>query len=501
MREAGLLRLGAQLVGALLLTLVAAFCVVLFARALHVRWSPPVPEVVRDVEKARYLAQLETVDPESAPNFVVILFDDLGWGDLSVQGNRLIETPRIDEAASQGVRFTQFYSSSAACTPSRASLLTGRYPPRAGASLHVFFPEDSWVGFARRLAGVPNELPADEILLPEALRAAGYATGMVGKWHLGELDGYRPLSRGFEDYFGVLWSNDMAPLHLYRGDEVVQEDLRPRNGFGERDEEFPLGTGGVEQARLTERYTDEAVRFLEEHQEDPFFLYVAHTFPHVPLYPSSRQAGRSAAGRYGDVVADLDQSTGEILDALERLGLTERTLVLITSDNGADYGGSPGALRGRKGQILEGGQRVPLIARWPGTLPPGLEVESMAMNIDFFPTLLSLAGVPLPKDRMIDGRDLRAVLASGAESPHDLLYYFSAAETLPGAVRDARYKFLLETGDWGRNRAHLSRLDVDAEAHDLRHKHPQVAEGLLAALTRKRLEFTTNPRGWRSHRE
>jgi arylsulfatase A-like enzyme len=490
------LRWAALALGFPLLVALVLGAVLLGLRIAQVKWLPSVSEPERLEAKQRYLDALEPVDRERVPNFVVIFFDDLGWGDLSVQGSQLIDTPRIDRAAEQGLRLTSFYSASSVCTPSRASLLTGRYPPRAGVSRHVYFPDEMWIGLARRVAGWGNELPRDEILLPEALGAAGYATGMVGKWHLGGRDGHRPTELGFDTWFGVLWSNDMVPLDLYRGSEVIERDERD-GGLGERDEERPLGPGGVDQTRLTQRYTEEAIAFMRAQRERPFFLYVAHSFPHVPHYPSREHAGQSDGGRYGDVVEDLDRSTGAILDAIEQLGLAEETLVLITSDNGADYGGSPGGLRGRKGEILEGGQRVPLIVHWPGRVPAGAVSDAIAMNIDVFPTLLSLAGLPLPQDRAIDGRDLTSLLMGGAESPHERLFYFPVFGSLPEAVRDDRFKLLRSTGDPGRDRPHLTRLDADIEAHDLRAKHPAVAARLEAALAAKREEFETNPRGWR----
>jgi arylsulfatase A-like enzyme len=394
------------------------------------------------------------------------------------------------------MRMDHFYSASPVCTPARAALLTGRYPPRTRTDSHVFFPDTALLGRVRRILGAPNEVPRDEIMLPEVLRAAGYTTGMFGKWHLGERPGYRPTERGFDTYFGVHWSNDMVPLHLYRGTEIAQQDQRQGGFFGEHDEERPLGPGGVDQSRLTELYTREAIGFLEAERERPFFLYLAHTFPHVPHYASPDHAGESEGGVYGDVVEDLDRSTGAILAALERLGLDERTVVIITSDNGADYGGSPGGLRGRKGQTYEGGQRVPMIVRWPGRVPPG-ETDAMAMNIDLFPTLLALAGLPLPTDRTIDGRDLSDVWERGAPSPHDELYYFPVLSSEPDAVRDSRFKLLGESGNLGRNRPHLTRLDVGIEAHDLRAKHPDVARRLGARLDAMRDDVRANPRGWR----
>ncbi|MCP4004259.1 MAG: sulfatase [bacterium] len=469
--------------------------VAIIARLVQVVFFYSPPALEHYEQKLSYLESLPKVDPKTVPNFIVILFDDLGWGDLSIQGNALIRTPRIDQVASEGLRMNHFYSSSPVCTPSRMGLLSGRYPGRRDIRV-VYFPDESAVGIGRRFLGQENQLARDEIMIPEALRAAGYSTGMIGKWHLGGRPGHRPTDFGFDSWYGVLWSNDMWPLHLFRNDEIEREDARGFNFTGERDEERPLGAGGIDQTHLTQDYTHEAIDFLERNTDRPFFLYLSHNFPHVPHYASPEHAGESAGGLYGDVVEDLDRSTGAVLDALERLNLDENTLVIITSDNGADYLGSPGGLRGRKTQVYEGGQRVPMIVRWPGRIPENIQSDAMGMNIDLFPTLLGLAGLPMPEDRAIDGRDLTQVMTANAASPHDHLFYFSIWAPEPEAVRDHRYKYLLNTNDVGRNRPHLSRLDVDIEAHDLRRKHPEVAEELSQALQAKRKEIRDNPRGW-----
>jgi arylsulfatase A-like enzyme len=355
-----------------------------------------------------------------------------------------------------------------------------------------------WMGPARRMLGWANDLPEDEITVAEALGRAGYATGMLGKWHLGNLPGRGPNDFGFQSWFGVLWSNDMVPLHLYRDGAVLEEDQRStgRFGSGERDEASPLGPGGIDQSQLTERYTEDAIRFLEENRNQPFFLYVAHTFPHVPHYASAAYSGESEGGLYGDVVADLDRSTGAILEAVERLGLSERTAVFITSDNGADYNGSPGPLRGRKGDIYEGGQRVPMIVRWPGRVEAGRVSAEPAMNTDLFPTLMALAGLPMPSDREIDGHDIGPLLEGTGPSPHENLYFFPVIETQPGAVRSGAFKYLLSTGDLGRDRAHLSRVDADEEGHELSSRHPDVAQRLKRDLDAMRERIDANPRGW-----
>ena len=489
-------RLAALGTGALVLGLVILGALALFLRYAQVSLFDTDLQPVHLDQKQAYL---DSVPPAAAgaPNVVIIFFDDLGWGDLSSYGNRLIKTPYMDQAAADGLLMTDFYSASPVCTPSRAGLLTGRYPPRTGTDRHVFFPESSLMATVRRMMGWPNRLPKDEITTAEVLQKAGYATGMVGKWHLGGQDGHKPNDFGFDHWFGVLWSNDMYPLHLYRDGAVIQKDERPGGWMsGEWDEAKPLGPGGVDQTKLTQMYTDEAVGFLEKNADTPFFLYVAHTFPHVPHYPSADQAGQSAGGTYGDVVEDLDRSTGAILAALDRLQLSENTLVIITSDNGADYNGSPGGLRGRKQEILEGGQRVPMIVRWPGTVDAGRRSAMAAMNTDLFPTILSLAGVPMPDDRVVDGVDISDHLTGGAEIAERPIYYFPTMDTPPGAVREGDFKYLYSTGTFGRDRGHLTRLDADAEAHELSNLYPERVARMKDLLDKKRAEIDANPRGW-----
>jgi len=490
-------------IGAFVMVVVFAFSIVFTLRWIQVKTFPSPPDAEHQVQKDEYLAAIRESPrgvKRDRPNFVVIFFDDLGYGDLSSYGSQLIDTPRIDRLAEEGVRMTNFYSASSVCTPSRAALLTGRYPVRSLTSTHVFFPDETTIGTLRRMAGYGNELPRDEITVAEALQAAGYATGMIGKWHLGAMPGHRPNDFGFESYYGVHWSNDMVPLHLYRNDEIVIEDTTVHaNAMGAfRDEDVPAASGeAVDQAKLTGLYTEEAIRFIEEHQDQPFFLYLAHTFPHVPHFADPAHAGDSDGGIYGDVVEDLDRSTGAIADAIDRLGLGESTLLLVTSDNGADYGGDPGPLRGRKGDTYEGGQRVPMIARWTGGIAPGQTTDAMGMNIDFFPTLLGLADVGLPTDRVIDGRDLTAVWEEGAPSPHEFLYYFPTVGQAPDAVRDPRFKYLRETGDPGRSKPTLTQLGADAENHNLIRRYPAEATKLADALASMTVQVDENPRGWR----
>lgn len=491
------LRRLASFVGFLVLGTLALAGAALLLRFAWISWRYEPTEPVHAAQKAAYLASLPRVDSAAAPNVVVILFDDLGWGDLSVQGNRLIRTPALDRMAAEGLRMTHFYAASPVCTPSRAALLSGRFPVRSRTHQHVFFAEESFAATVRKMLGAANELPRDEILLPEALAAAGYATGMVGKWHLGGIPGHLPNDFGFAEYYGVLWSNDMQPLHLYRDREIETRDETEFSRFGFFDEDGERQPRGVDQRLLSRRYTEEAVAFLERHRDEPFFLYLAHNAPHVPHFPDPAHAGESEGGRYGDLVEDLDRSTGAVLAALDRLGLSERTLVIATSDNGPDYEGSPGGLRGRKQDTYEGGMRVPMLVRWPGRVAAGAVTDTPAMNIDLFPTVLALAGLPLPADRIVDGADVAPVWLDGAPGPDRLLFYFPTIGAAPAAVREARFKYRLETGQELRSRPHLSDLLRDEEAHDLSKRHPETTARLRSALDAMTDEVQRNPRGWR----
>jgi uncharacterized sulfatase len=345
------------------------------------------------------------------PNFIVIMADDLGYGDLGIYGSNLIKTPNLDRMAQQGALLNSFYSSAPVCTAARGGLLTGKYPIRLDIVSDVARPNNN------------VHLADDELSLAEALKPMGYQTALFGKWHLGSRLEWSPLTQGFDEFFGVLHSNDMTPFELYRQDLVIEEP--------------------VDQSTLTERYTQEALRFIETHQDKPFFLYMPHTFPHVPLYVSNQFSGQSEAGLYGDVVETIDWSVGEILRTLERLNLTENTLVVFTSDNGPWFEGSPGPYRDRKGSSWEGGQRVPFIAQWQGQIPHGVVSDEPAMNIDIFPTFLNLAGIELPSERVIDGKDIFPVLKNEAPSPHDALFLFN--QNRIAGVRSGPWKLVVET--------------------------------------------------------
>jgi arylsulfatase A len=324
------------------------------------------------------------------PNIVFILCDDLGYGDLGCYGSR-IRTPNLDRMAAQGVRFTNFSSADPVCSPSRAALLTGRYPTRVGVPT-VFFPQD------------PGGLALGETTLANTLKDRGYRTMCIGKWHLGRPVPYLPTSRGFDSYFGIPYSNDMNPRVLLRDTAIVEETA-------------PLDT-------LTQRYTAEAARFIDSSKAGPFFLYMPHTFPHIPLGASERFRGKSSEGLYGDAVEEVDWSVGEVLGALRRNGLDRNTLVLFSSDNGPWYQGSPGRLRGRKNTTYEGGVREPFIARWPGAIPAGRTCDALASMLDIFPTVSRLCGAKLPA-APLDGIDIWPLL-NGRERSLDrppLLYF------------------------------------------------------------------------------
>jgi arylsulfatase A len=325
-----------------------------------------------------------------SPNIVFILCDDLGYGDLGCYGSK-IRTPNLDRLASEGMRFTNFCAADPVCSPSRAALLTGRYPTRVGVPA-ALFPTDT------------KGLNLDETTLADSLRARNYRAMCIGKWHLGRPDAYLPTSRGFDNYFGIPYSNDMNPRVLMRNTEVIE----------------PVANLET----LTERCTEQARTFLRGSKDKPFFLYMPHTYPHIPLAASARFRGKSPEGLYGDVVEELDWSVGDLLRSLKENGQDQNTLVMFSSDNGPWYQGSPGRLRGRKNTTYEGGVREPFIARWPGRIPKGRVVEGLASMMDVFPTVSKLCGCAAPT-KPLDGIDIWPML-SGQKPVIDrapLLYF------------------------------------------------------------------------------
>ena len=345
------------------------------------------------------------------PNFIVIMADDLGIGDLGVYGSSLINTPNLDRMAAEGIVFDSFYASANVCTASRGGLLTGRYPIRLGLVDDVARPTND------------IHLAETEITIAEALKGEGYNTAIFGKWHLGSRVEWYPLNHGFDEFYGALHSNDMTPFQLYRDNQIIEDP--------------------VDQTTLTQRYTSEALRFIEQNKDNPFFLYIPHSFPHVPLFVTEEFEGQSSAGLYGDVVETIDWSMGQILEKLNDLGIDENTMVIFTSDNGPWFEGSSGQFRNRKGTSWEGGLRVPFIARWPSIIPRNQRNSHAAMNIDVLPTILDFAGVSLSSETTPDGRSLRGVLTNGEGSPHDYLYLFNNDRI--AAVRSGKWKLVVET--------------------------------------------------------
>ena len=459
-------------------------------------------------------AALAAVPAHSAvdlPNFVVILTDDQGYADLGVQGHPSIRTPHIDRMAAEGIRFTDFYAQPF-CGPARAALLTGTYPPRNSLMFNHI---------PRARTGIhPNE-----VTIAELLRDRGYATAMFGKWHLGDAAPFLPTRNGFDRYYGLPYSNDMWPFHpkiLRQPDEDPRmQHTRERTGytgFAQSDETYPVGwfpplpliegedviETDPRQELLTQGYADRAIEFIREHKEGPFFVYLAHSMPHVPLFRGREFRDRSLRGLYGDVIEEIDHHTGRILQTLDELGIDGDTLVIFTSDNGpwAGYGidaGSAGILRGSKGTVYEGGVRVPAIMRWPGHIPAGLITSEVASLMDIFPTLARLAGGEPPRDRTIDGRDLRPLWESpGKGTGHAQLYFFEGGyryraedgpprnEPLMRAVRSGPWKLHLASeagpdGSAGELRTgSLYQLQWDpGESYDLSDKHPEVVQRLL----------------------
>ena len=373
---------------------------------------------------------------EKLPNFVVIFIDDMGYADIGPFGAEAYPTPHLDQMAAEGMRLTDFQVSSAVCSASRAALLTGCYHVRVG--FHGALGPNARQGIHER-----------ETTIAELLKQKNYATACFGKWHLGHHRQFLPLQHGFDEYFGLPYSNDMWPFHPDYVD-LPPDAAKRKRGYPD----LPLIDGneivnpvvtGQDQAQLTTQYTERAVDFIRRHADRPFFLYVPHTMVHVPLYVSEKFAGKSGAGLFGDVVMELDWSVGQIFGALREAGVDDKTMVVFTSDNGpwlnyGDHAGSARPLREGKGTMFEGGCRVPTVAWWPGKIPAGTSCDELATTMDLLPTIAAITGTELP-DHKIDGKDIRPLLfgESGARSPHEYFaHYYHAGEL--HAVRDREWK-------------------------------------------------------------
>ena len=428
--------------------------------------------------------------PVARPNVVLMNCDDLGYGDLGCYGSSLNETPALDRLAAQGMRFTDFYMASPVCSPSRAALLTGCYPPRLGFGdfdgLPVLFP-------GHRLGLAPSE-----VTMARTLQAAGYATKLVGKWHCGDQPDFLPTNHGFDSYYGLPYSNDMGVQAVPAGSPPLAEVLAAHGLKLPLDDMPPLpllrDTDVIEQqpdqASLTARYLEESVRFLRQHRDVPFFLYLAHIYVHVPIYVQDRFLRHSGNGRYGAAVACIDWAAAVLDDELRRLGLASSTIVIFTSDNGSRGrdGGSNGGLRGAKGSTWEGGMRVPCIVRWPGHVPPATTCSTMATAMDLYPTLAAACGAAMPADRPVDGRDIADLFARGdaGAAPHEAFFYYRGNDL--EAVRSGRWK--LHVAKAGAEALELFDLMEDpGETTDVHAAHPAVVTALAGHAERARTDL------------
>ena len=415
------------------------------------------------------------------PNVVIIFADDLGYGDLGCYGSPTIRTPNLDRMAAEGLRFTDFYVAAEVCTPSRAGLLTGRYPIRSGmyGSRRVLFPNSE------------GGLPKEEVTIADALRERGYATAQIGKWHLGIHEGSRPLDQGFEHQFGLPYSNDMdGRPGLPKG--ATGSPTPPEDGWN-----VALSRDGkiieqpAVQTTLTRRYTEEAVKFIKEKKDKPFFLYFAHTFPHVPLFASPEFKGKSRGGIYGDAVEELDWSVGQVMATLRETGLAENTLVFFTSDNGpwlimGSQGGSAGPLKDGKGSTWEGGMRVPGIAWQPGRIKPGVTHE-LTSTMDLFTTALTLGGARTP-DVPVDGMDISPLLYESKALPQRPFFYYRGDKLFACRLGEWKAHFSTQTG-YGQPKADahepplLFHLGLDpSEKRDVAKEHPEVIAQIEEAV-------------------
>lgn len=421
-----------------------------------------------------------TVAQSQPPNLIIIACDDLGYGDLGSFGHPTICTPKLDQMASEGQRWTSFYAGSSACTPSRAALMTGRLPVRSGL----------YGDTNRNLTpSSPRGLPQSEWTIAEALRSVGYATACIGKWHLGHRPQYLPHRHGFDTFFGTPYSNDMnpapgVPLAVAYGNPRIEDWTTPlmRNDI--------LIEQPLNQVTITKRYTDEAVDFIQDNANRPFFLYLAHNMPHVPLFASPEFAGTSERGRYGDAVEEIDAGVGKIMAALRELQIDDRTLVVFTSDNGpwlgfAEDGGSAGLLQGGKNGTAEGGLRVPTICWWPGTITPRV-VKDLGSTMDLLPSFITMIGLAPPAGLWLDGVNLSCVWLGEGPSPRTTVLYYRGSRLF--AVRHKSFKaHFLTQSDSGvepaiaHNTPLLFNLAHDpSEAYEIGAQHPNIIATIRA---------------------
>lgn len=426
----------------------------------------------------------------SKPNIIIVFTDDQGYQDVGVFGSPLIETPNLDKMAENGIRFTDFYSASPVCSPSRAALLTGAYPTRVGV------PKVLW-------PNLPGGLPNEELTIAEMLKDKEYATACIGKWHLGDKEKYMPTAQGFDMYYGIPYSNDMSVYPKAKVSENVLfregmtiDSLRQekwRGGMVPLTEQNEIIEYPVDQSTLTQRYTNKALEFIKANKEEPFFLYLAHSMPHIPLYASPEFKGKSKRGLYGDVIEEIDWGMGQILETLEALDLDENTLVIFASDNGPwnlknGHGGSALPLRGYKFQTYEGGMRVPMIAQWKGAIPAGAVCSEVASTIDLLPTIAHLTDGDMPEEK-VDGKNIWPLLAGKKKaSPHKKEGFFYYKESTLEAVRKGDWKLRRSEGE-----IELFNLGEDiSESQNLAETYPKIVQKLVKMLDDFEAEVKTD---------
>ncbi len=419
------------------------------------------------------------------PNFIVIFTDDMGYGDIGVFGHPTIKTPNLDRMAYEGQKWTQFYVAASVCTPSRAGLLTGRLPIRSGMASdrrRVLFPDSN------------GGLPPGEITIARILRENGYRTAMSGKWHLGHKSPFLPTDHGFETYFGIPYSNDMDRVLETRGVSQItlaeEENFEAYNVPLMRDDQ--IIERPADQRTITKRYTEEAVERIREFKDEPFFVYLAHSLPHIPLFRSEEFKEVSLAGFYGDVIEEIDWSVGRILETLEEEGIAENTMVIFTSDNGhwhifETHGGFGGLLRGAKGGTFEGGMRVPTLFWWPGQIEPDVVME-LGTTMDLLPTFCKLADIDLADDRIYDGYDISPVIFGTGSNPRDIVYFYRGTQVF--AIRKGSYKAHFKTRpEYGdptttiHDPPLLYNLDIDpSEKYDIADDNPEIIAEIKKVL-------------------
>ncbi|MCH2205533.1 MAG: sulfatase [Lentisphaerales bacterium] len=444
---------------------------------------------------------------EEKPNFILIFTDDQGYQDLGCFGSPKIKTPEIDKMAKEGARFSDFYSANAICSASRAALLTGRYPSRNGV-FHVYYP------------GASKGLRPEEVTIAEVLKAVDYRTSIIGKWHLGDRQKYLPTKQGFDSYFGIPFSNDMwmhkdlelaDDIKLFGGVTVEQiksgeagKGVKGQKRGGKvplmRDEkvvEYP-----VDQTYITERYTDEALKIIKESEQrkQPYFIYLAYSMPHVPLYTSPKFQGKSERGPYGDTIEEMDYHIGRILKHLKSSGADKNTLVIFTSENGPwklskNRGGSALPLKGAKFSTYEGGHRVPCVMWWPGTIPAGTDSKEIATTLDFMPTLVALAGAELPKGRILDGKNMIALLKDGAKgkSEYEQFFYWSKKNIEGLRIGDMKLRVKYNTKTKTRAEPELYNLAEDiSESNNLATQMPEKLATMMKILLQAEKDQLSN---------